>query len=231
MVVGAHAGDAENMAGATILKHTIAGHQAFILHMTLGEAGHPTMTTDRYAEQRKQEVLASAKIMRATTQWFEYPDGRLPVNDEVKLQVCDLIRREQPTVILTHWKGSFHKDHIATHEIVRDAVFYAALPAIQRELPPFRVRAVYYPENWEDMEGWRADIYLDTTAIWKEYLEVLQCHEFIRGNISTFRYLDYYNALGTVRGCLGGFSKAVALMVQPGSWVQRLPMLPGFQTT
>lgn len=228
MVIGAHAGDAENMAGALVLKHTRAGHRAVILHMTLGEAGHPSLPPEEYADQRQREVAESARLMGAKALWLPYRDGELPVNDEVKLQVCDLIRQEKPTLILTHWKGSIHKDHTATHAIVQEAVFYAALPSIRREAPAHRVRGIYYPENWEDMDGWRADLFIDTSEIWDEYLDVLRSHELMRGGISSFRYLDYYDALGTVRGCLGGFRKAVALMA-PGIWVQRTGYLPGME--
>ena len=229
MVIGAHAGDAENMAAATVLKHTRAGHDATLVHMTLGEAGHPSSPPEVYAEQRKREVEEAARLMGAKAIWLPYRDGELPVNEEIKFQACDLIRREKPTIILTHWKGSFHKDHVATYEIVRDAIFYAALPAIKRELPAHRVQGVYFPENWEDMDGWRADIYLDVSDVWEAYLNVLRSHEFIRGGISSFRYFDYYNALGATRGCLGGFQKAVALMMQPGSWVRKLQHLPGLE--
>ncbi len=229
MVVGAHAGDAENMAGAIVLKHTRAGHTATIVHMTLGEAGHPTLAPAVYAEQRKAEVQESARRMGAQAVWLSYHDGMLPVDDQVKLELCDLIRREKPMVVLTHWKGSMHKDHIATHEIVRDAIFYAALPAVTRALPPHRVRGLYFPENWEDMDGWRADVYVDVNEVWDQYLDVLRSHEFIRGGISSFRYFDYYIALATTRGCLGGFQKAVALMAPPGSWVKRLDYLSGLE--
>jgi len=229
MVIGAHAGDAENMAAAAVLKHTRAGHAATIVHMTLGEAGHPTLAPEVYAEQRKREVEESARLMGGQAIWLPYRDGELPVNDEIKLQVCDLIRQEKPSTILTHWRGSIHKDHVATHEIVRDAIFYAALPAIQRERPVHRVRSVYFPENWEDMDGWRADVYLDVSDVWEDYVSVLRSHEFIRGGISSFRYFDYYTALGTTRGCLGGFEKATALMLQPGAWVRKLRHLPGLE--
>ncbi len=226
MVIGAHAGDAENMAGAVVLKHTRAGHAATIVHMTLGEAGHPRLGPAEYAEQRKREVEAAAQLMGAKAVWLMYRDGELPVADEIKFQLCDLIRQEKPDAILTHWKGSFHKDHCATHEIVRDAVFYAALPAIQRADPAHAVGKIYFPENWEDMDGWRADVYVDVSAVWPDYLNVLRAHELMRGGISSFRYLEYYDALGTTRGCLGGFEKAVALMVAPGAWVQRTDYLP-----
>jgi LmbE family N-acetylglucosaminyl deacetylase len=229
MVIGAHAGDAENMAGATLIHHTRVGHAATIVHMTLGEAGHRSLAPEVYAGQRKREVLESARSMGAKAVWLDYADGFLPVNQEIKLQVADLVRQECPSVLLTHWKGSFHKDHVATYEIVQDALFYAALPSLKRRDPPHSVRSIYFPENWEDMDGWRADIYLDVTEIWEQYLEMLKTHELMRGGISTFRYFDYYNALGTTRGCLGGFQKAVALMVPDGSWGMQVKYLPGLE--
>lgn len=230
MVIGAHAGDAENMAGALVLKHTRAGYGASIVHMTLGEAGHPTLAPDAYVVQRREEVVASARLMGAKAIVLPYRDGELAATEEVKRTVCDLIREMRPTVILTHWQGSMHKDHIATHEIVRDATFYAALPATPtaRSQPAHHVHGLYFPENWEDMEDWRADLYIDVSDVWDAYLQVLRSHELMRGGVSGFRYLEYYDALGTVRGCLGGFRKAVALMVPTGSWVQRLSYLPGF---
>lgn len=226
LVIGAHAGDVENMAGAVVLKHVRAGCTATVVHMTLGEAGHPTLAPAVYAEQRRQEIEASGRLMGAKVLALPYRDGLLPKTEEVIWQVCDIIRQEKPDVLLTHWKGSIHKDHIATHELVQEAIFFAALPAIERTLPAHRVRHVYYPENWEDMEGWRADVYLDAGDIWEEYLAVLRSHALMRGGVSSFRYLDYYDALGTTRGCLGGFRKAVALMAPPGSWVQRTEFLP-----
>lgn len=226
LVIGAHAGDVENMAGAIVLKHVRSGCTATVVHMTLGEAGHPTLAPAVYAEQRRQEIAESGRLMGAKVIGLPYRDGLLPVNDDIKFQVCDLIRQEKPDVVLTHWKGSIHKDHIATHEIVQEAIFYAALPAIERERPAHRVRSLYYPENWEDMDGWRADLYLDVSEVWEEYLTVLKSHALMRGGVSSFRYLDYYDALGTTRGCLGGFRKAVALMAPSGSWVQRRAYLP-----
>jgi LmbE family N-acetylglucosaminyl deacetylase len=229
MVVGAHAGDAENMAGATVLKHTSAGHRAIVVHMTLGEAGHPRVAPEVYAEQRRMEIQESAELMGARAVCLGYSDGLLPVDDQVKLRLCDVIREEKPSAIITHWRGSPHKDHSATCEIVRDAIFYAALPAVRRPLPAHGVPALYFAENWEDMDGWRPDLYLDVSSVWSQYLAALRTHELMRGGVSSFRYLEYYDALGTTRGCLGGFAKAVALMLPPGSWVRKLGYLPGLE--
>ncbi len=234
MVVGAHAGDAENMSAAAVLKHTRAGFPATIVHLTLGEAGHPRLSTAEYARQRKREVTESARLMGAEAVWLDYPDGQLPASEAVKFQVADLIRQKKPRLILTHWKGSFHKDHRAAYDIVNDAQFYAALPAIQRRGPdgedlPAHYAGILYSENWEDMEGYRPDVYLDVTEVWEDYLGVLRSHEFIRGGVSTFRYLDYYSALGITRGCLGGMPRAVTMMAPDGSWTQQVKYLPGLE--
>jgi LmbE family N-acetylglucosaminyl deacetylase len=236
MVVGAHAGDAENMAAAAVLKHTRAGFPATIVHLTLGEAGHPRLPAAQYAEQRKREVAESARLMGAEAVWLPYLDGLLPASEEVKFQVADLIRLKRPAIVLTHWKGSLHKDHRAAYDIVADAQFYAAIPAIRRAGPdgadlPAHFAEVLYAENWEDMEGYRADYYLDVSGVWEDYLAVLRSHEFIRGGISTFRYLDYYSALGITRGCLGGMQRAVTLMMADSAWTRRLEYLPGLEPT
>ena len=73
MVIGAHAGDAENMAGAVVIKHTQAGHSATIVHMTLGEAGHKTLSPAEYAEQ----LLAP------------YPQARLKRQDKAYADLID----------------------------------------------------------------------------------------------------------------------------------------------
>ena len=44
MVVGGHISDAENMAGAVMLKHKKAGWDITIVHATTGEKGHPTLS-------------------------------------------------------------------------------------------------------------------------------------------------------------------------------------------
>ena len=84
MVIAAHAGDAENMAAALVLKHTRAGHRASVVHLTLGEAGHPALAPVVYAEQRRIEVAESARLMGAELVVLPHRDGELLPTEEVK---------------------------------------------------------------------------------------------------------------------------------------------------
>ena len=234
MVIGAHAGDAENMAAAVVLKHTRAGFPATIVHLTLGEAGHPRMAPAEYAEQRKREVAESARLMGAEVVWLPYPDGLLPVNDEVKFQVCDLIRQKKPAVNpdpleRQHPQGPHRRlRYRPGRRLLRGTARHPAQrPGWSGSSCPLGEGAV--PGELGGYGGFRADLYLDVSEVWEDYLEVLCSHEFIRGGISTFRYFDYYSALGITRGCLAGNQRAVALMAPDGSWLQRVDYLPGLE--
>jgi N-acetylglucosamine malate deacetylase 1 len=212
MVVGAHISDAENMAGAVMMKHKRAGWDITIVHVTAGDKGHPTLSAEEYNVWRLNDAKASAEFIGANYELLPYKDGELKVNDDSEWAVADLIRRYRPTVIITHWKGSIHVDHTNTHHIVHGALFKAGLPAFRREYPAHYPSAVYYSENWEDMEGYNADIYLDVSDVFDDYLKVLKTHALMRESYASFRYFDYYEALGVTRGCLGGYQRAVTLM-------------------
>jgi LmbE family N-acetylglucosaminyl deacetylase len=212
MVIGAHISDAENMAGATMLKHKRAGWTVSIVHVTAGEKGHPTLPAGEYMNMRLADAHASAEFIGADLEILPFKDAELQVTDDAVWMVADLVRQFRPTVLITHWRGSFHPDHNHTHDIVQRALFVAKLPGFHREHSAYRPNAVYYAENWEDMEGFSADIYLDVTDVFDDYLKLLKTHALMRDSYSDFRYYDYYEALGQMRGALSGFGKAVALM-------------------
>lgn len=212
LAIGAHAADMEFTCGAALALAVRQGGRASLLHLTLGEAGHPRLSRAAYAVQKKQEAQEAARRLGAEMRYFDYPDALLPYNDEVALRVCDVIRQARPDVVITHWGGSSHKDHQNTHYLVNDAVFYAALPSIERPAGPAHgIRRMYYAENWEDAMQYEPDTYLDTTEAFETWRNAAGAYELFRGGISTFRYADYYEALATTRGALGGFRRAIAL--------------------
>lgn len=228
MAIGAHCADVEVASGLLLAKYTMAGHKATIVHLSPGEKGHRTLSPEDYAKQKIDEAHKAAEVLGADVRFLPYKDAEIPVNDEAKYALADLIREVKPNVLITHWKGSIHKDHTACHHIVEDARFYAALPAIKRERPAHGAWALFYSENWEDMYDYEVDTYVDVTEAFDLWVEACNQYELLRGNISTFRYMDYYKALATMRGCLSGFKYAVGLMRPRGAHVNRMRHLPGY---
>ena len=212
MVIGAHAADAEIMGGASVLKHVDAGWRAVMVHMTPGEKGHPKLSPAEYKAIKDVEAENAAKVLGAKSIMMPWPDGELPVNEEVQMAIADVIREHKPTIILTHWKGSFHRDHNNTHHNVLASLFFAGLRTFEREFPPHRTEKIYFAENWEDMENFRPEIYLDTTDVFDRYIEAIHAYSLFRKEVVPFRYEQWYRGASQMRGAEAGFEQAVALM-------------------
>jgi hypothetical protein len=106
-----------------------------------------------------------------------------------------------------------HKDHEATHLIVKDAQFYAALPGFERALPAHFAAGPYYAENWEDPIGFRPYLYMKVSdegfALWERAISL---HWFTVHSTS-FEYKKYYTHLMSVRGIEARADRAQAFDV------------------
>lgn len=202
LALGAHAADQELSAGMILAKYANAGHRVTILSLTPGERGHPTLSAADYAAQKVDEARRCAAILGAESLVLGYQDAELPLTEAVKFEVCDLIRQLKPDILITHWENSIHKDHRYCHQIAQDARFYAALKRIERALPSHWTGRLFYSENWEDMDGYEPDIYIDTTDVFDQYCEALSCFALWNGGTG-WPYADYYKSLARMRGCLG----------------------------
>jgi N-acetylglucosamine malate deacetylase 1 len=220
LAIGAHAGDMEITAGAVLARHARAGDRVVILHLTLGEGGNPKLSRDAYATQKRREASQAAEVLGAEVVFGPYKDAEIPRGDEPAQYVAGVLARVKPAWVITHWKNSIHRDHSLTHTIVTDAVLLAAVQGTRG------IRAVYYAENWEDAEGFQPYVYIDTTADFERWKKAATQYEFIRGGISSFPYLDYYESLARMRGAQAGRKHAVAFDVDPLSKKRVLDMLP-----
>ena len=216
MVVGAHAADAEIMGGATVLKHVNAGWRAVLVHMTPGEKGHRTLSPDEYAKVKAREAEAAARALGAECVMLPFRDGELPVSEEAQWAVEDVIRERRPDVLVTHWRGSIHRDHRSTSLNVMESLFLARLPAFKRRHPSYGPSKVFFAENWEDAEGFRPDLYLDVSDVFGRYLEAIRSYSLFRGEVASFPYEQWYRGAAEMRGAEGGFARGVALMQAEG---------------
>lgn len=214
MAIAAHPGDGFFAMGLPVALEVSLGGQGVFVSLSPGERGSASIPAARYGELQRQASARAAGMLGARTTLLPYPDGEIPVNDEIKFAVCDLIRQYRPAIVVTHWKGSWHKDHRACFDIVDDAVFYAGLPAIARQAPAHAVAKTFYADNWEDADGFRPDTYLDVTPVFERWSDACAVFPMWRGE-NGFRYNDYYRSLAVARGCVGGSRYAVALMSPP----------------
>ncbi|GBC99399.1 N-acetyl-alpha-D-glucosaminyl L-malate deacetylase 1 [bacterium HR17] len=200
VAIGAHAADMEFTAGATLLKHARSGWDAHIVHLTLGEKGNYRLSPEEYGAQKRREAEAAAAVLQVTPHFLPYRDGELTVSDDIACELAKVLRQLQPQVVITHWHGSIHSDHIATHHLTRRAVFMAANPHFDLDgLPPARGMRLYYAENWEDAENFRPFVYVDISDVFAEWERAFKCFAIGRGE-GGFPYWDWYHARTRLRG-------------------------------
>ena len=222
MAIAAHPGDGLFTMGAVLAPQISQGGTGILLSLSLGEKGAPKdIAVQRYGEMQRTATEKATRLLGAEAIFLTYPDAEIPFNEESTLAVCDVIREHKPDVMVTHWSGSWHKDHQNCHLIVRDAVFYAGLETLMRSRPAHSVSKVFYADNWEDASNFVPDTYLDIEAIYEKWIQACDFYPMWRGQTGFFRYNDYYSSLSIMRGCLSGFKHAVALMSDPGQRMAR----------
>lgn len=216
LAIGGHVGDMELTAGGVLAGHALKGDRIVTLALTAGERGVPAgREVGEYREQKVREAQEFAQLLGGEAIVFDTPDGELQNNEENRLQVCDVIRRVKPNVIITHYKSSMHKDHNTTHLIVTDARYYAALPPLKRELSAHFAARLYYAENWEDAVDYKPYVYVDfDQAAFDLWVEAVSKHWFVTGSKS-FPYLEYYKHLARVRGIEARKLYAETFMIPP----------------
>jgi len=240
LAIGAHIGDMDLTAGPTLAKLVLEGASATIVALTPGERGHPRMTPAEYKTQKIAEGTAFAEAIGADFTVLDHSDGFLPSTDDVALQLAQIIREKQPDTIITHWKHSIHRDHEHTAVLAERARFLAGLPlsadddfpaitaypelaAKVAALPRHGVRSFLHAENWEDMEGFTPSLYVpipdEAFYLW---VNAIRHQAFARGETYGFRYIDYYTALMTTRGCLASYPRACAFHTSQSPEVSKL---------
>lgn len=217
LAIGAHIGDMDLTAGPLLATAALAGHRTAIVALTPGERGHPRMAPEDYKVQKIEEGRAFAEKIGAEFRVLDYSDGFLQATQAVSLQVADIIRELKPDVIVAHWKNSIHTDHTNASIIAEQARYYAGLP-MDHPLPRHGVARFLCAENWEDEEGFQPSLYVPIPdEAFDRWHDAISGQAFARGETYGFRYIDYYTALMTMRGCLARVPRACAFAVPSSS--------------
>ncbi len=193
IVVGAHALDAELMAGPLAAVASDAGWPVALIHLTLGERGHPDKAPDVFGPQVREESLAAARLLGAEAVWSGAP---APLREEVVRDwlVAELIRR-RPTVVITHWAGSWHASHREAHRVVREAVDLAPVDPV-----------LAFAENCEDLVGFAPTHLVPVASVRDRWLAAVNEYELFRrsvpgsGSVADIPYWAYYTAALRVHG-------------------------------
>ena len=193
VVVGAHALDSELMAGPLAAVASGAGWPVALIHLTLGERGHPDKAPDAFGPQLRDESLAAGRLLGAEAVWSGAP-APLRGPDVLDWLVAEITRR-RPTVVITHWAGSWHASHREAHAVVRKALDLAPVDPV-----------VAFAENCEDLVGFAPNQFVPVASVRDRWLAAVNAYELFRLSVpgsgvdADIPYWAYYTAAFRVHG-------------------------------
>jgi LmbE family N-acetylglucosaminyl deacetylase len=197
LVVLAHPDDPEFFLGGTIARWTSAGYTVIYGLLTKGQRGISLEFPDsnalaavRVEEQKKAAaILGVHKIV-----FFDYQDGYLVPDLEIRRAVTRLIRSVRPDIVVSCDPQNYfvsetylnHPDHRAAGQIVVDAVFPAVSnPSFFPELIDEGFPATRVSELWLSLPS-QANVVLDVTEHWQQRAQALLQHKSQVGDPQKF---------------------------------------------
>ena len=168
LVIGAHPDDPETGAGGTICLLTRAGHDVVCVYLTRGEAGIRGKTHAEAAAIRVAESERACAVTGARHIFMDQIDGSTEINRDRYREMRELLEREKPDVVLTHWPIDGHRDHAVCGLLVVDAwrrlgrcfdlYYFEVMTGTQTQL--------FHPTDW-----------VDITSVLEQKHKACYCHE------------------------------------------------------
>lgn len=221
LALAAHPDDIEFGCAGTLELLRQRGHALAMATVNNGSCGSAVLPPAEIVRIRAGEARAAAALIGATYECLGIPDLETVFDNPTRRQVAELLRRQQPDIIFTHYPGDYMSDHELAGQLARDATFTATLrnystgassPApILKRLP-----YLYYFSTVESLDHFGQDVPLDLivdiSPVLDKKVAMLCCHasqrEWLRHEHGIDEYVDFLKQqaerLGARRGCAFG---------------------------
>jgi bacillithiol biosynthesis deacetylase BshB1 len=167
---GAHPDDVETACGGLLVNLVGRGYRVAICDLTRGELG-----TNGSPEVRAREAAAAARVLGVAARLQSaLPDGGLDGRDaEQQSALVELLRTHRPRLVIAPHARSRHPDHAEASELVRRAVFFAAVPRFAPGATPCP-----RPARLQAADYWplRPSFVVDIGAALATKIEALRCY-------------------------------------------------------
>ena len=202
LVIAPHPDDEIISCGGTIMKYQKLGSEIIIVVATAGIGGYAQASQKETVLERRHEELAKIrKILNCTIIELNYED--LMVTREKVATMTNLIREQQPQVILIPHFSDFHRVHRHLSYICREAIYHCATGKAygghERNWIPF---GVYYYESpsckFQYVEG-NVFLIVDISNYWNQKEEIFN-HVYSSQKEVLERVIEWARDTATLRG-------------------------------
>lgn len=203
LAIGAHPDDLEISCSGTLAAYAKNGNNVFMYYATDGDKGGIEKTKDEIREIRKKESSASAKVIGASSFGGDFHDTEIAVNLVNRLIIIDVIRQCNPDIVITHFPGDYHTDHINLSRLVFEASYIAGIPKLETKHKATKnFPHLFYMDTICGI-GFEPKEYVDISDFFEIKIEMMKKHKsqlnFIN-DISGIDFLDMIEICSRFRG-------------------------------
>lgn len=209
--IGAHSLDAELLGGPLLIKYAQAGAQVTCSNVVMGRLEgdeHTAEEKEAYVQQVHCESEVAAAKLGGDCRWLGYSSATMPSTDEFADELEKWFEDEHVDLVITHWRGSMHPRHVATHDAVTQAVKKMRLKGSHIQL--------LYGLTFEDLNGFIPQAYFTLTQEEVDrWMDALSEYAIFRGEVNDFPYRDYYPTNLRVRDIESGSGEPTVCYMFP----------------
>lgn len=170
--VGGHPDDPESGCAGTLARYAALGHSVTVIYLTRGERGIKDKTNDEAARIRSAECEAACRIIGAKAVFAGQIDGAADFTRVRVEEMRQLLAKENPDLVFTHWPVDTHMDHQAA-----SLCAYRACLALPR-----RPQLYFFEVNsGSQTQGFTPNTYVDVTPVLEKKRAALLAHESQNG--------------------------------------------------
>ncbi|MCP1200546.1 PIG-L deacetylase family protein [Notoacmeibacter sp. MSK16QG-6] len=195
LVISAHAADFVWRCGGAIALHADKGIGITVLCLSFGERGESAklwkqegMTLQTVKDVRRREAEDAAQALGvADLVCLDLGDYPLDFSRDNKMKIVDVIRKVQPTFMLTHSQyDPYNTDHMNTTQAALECRMIAQAWGHNPGEKVLGAPQMYLfePHQTEQM-GWKPDTFLDITPVWEKKRAAIEC---MRGQEHLWEY-------------------------------------------
>ncbi|MCF8468905.1 MAG: PIG-L family deacetylase [Sneathiella sp.] len=186
LVISAHAADFVWRCAGAIALHEEKGYDVTIACLSFGERGESAklwkqeggMTLEEVKKSRRVEAENAAKALDAhDIVFFDLGDYPLEATRDDKFKLVDLIRKVQPTFMLSHSQyDPYNTDHSFATRLTMECRMIAQAWGHNPGEKVLGAPQLYLfePHQTEQM-GWKPDVFLDITSVWDKKRVAIEC--------------------------------------------------------
>ena len=198
LAIVSHPDDETFGCGGTLALHAMAGHEARVLCLTCSE------------EARRNELVIAANVL-GVEEPVIFDEVELSYDADLIRKTSDIIVSNRPEIVLTHLPFDYHREHRLAHDLVKEAIEWAAHTTTYGE--PWSVARLLLMEVNTLIPT--PHVIVDVSEAFNRKMEAIRCYRTQLAKFPWGYYEKFNEKKAELRGVQGSCRYAEAFLEEP----------------